>query len=216
MEKTAVAVSVITVVLVCLAGAVGAGDFYQLTADGQTFDAYFEEHGGASWLLIGRGREGWEFDTDGQGNVADVCQNLRTTAAFVPACYSDVIVNDLLTQAGMSMGSVTMRLSRASTTDGTGEYQDVRWRDFTGNADAFTWNIEDSQYGVTVERVNAPVGLTGAETGVNTGGNTRSNSHYGRTTVSATLSSFSDRLTRTATRTVEEERSCTRRPFASP
>ena len=42
-----------------------AGDIYSITADGQTFDAYFEEHDGQSWLLIGRGRKNWEFDTDG-------------------------------------------------------------------------------------------------------------------------------------------------------
>jgi len=150
-----------------------AGELYPLTADGQTFDAYFEEHDGQSWLLIGRGREGWEFDADGQGTADDVSQDLRTPNAFSPACYSNAIVNDLLSQAGWNMANVTMRLSRASAPDGAGAYQDVRWRDFTGNGNAFTWRFDSSQYGVTVERVNAPAGLAGAQTGTNTGGNTR-------------------------------------------
>ncbi|PQJ27587.1 hypothetical protein [Rubritalea profundi] len=89
----------------------------QLTADGQNFDAYFEEFDGQEWLLIGRGREGWEFDTDGQGAVGDVSQNVGTTAAFAPKCYSDAIIIDLLSQRGdTSMANVEMRLSRASDT----------------------------------------------------------------------------------------------------
>jgi len=150
-----------------------------LTADSQTFEAYFENHDGLSWLLIGRGRESWQYDTDGQGAVADVIQGLRTAAAFSPACYSDAIMNDLLTQAGLTMPGVEMRLSRASTIDGTGEYQDVRWRNFGPHGTAgsgFTWDIENNnanRYNITMERKNDPDGGGGNfSTGTSTG-NTR-------------------------------------------
>ena len=63
-----------------------------ITADGQTFDAFVENDGTDTWLLIGRGRQGWEFDRDGQGAVGDVSTNVGTTAAFAPAAYSDAIV----------------------------------------------------------------------------------------------------------------------------
>ncbi len=151
-----------------------------LTAAGQTFEAYFEDHDGQSWLLIGRGRQGWEFDTDGQGNVDDVSRNVGTPAAFTPACYSNAIVNDLMGQAGLTMSTLEMRLSRASDVDGTVEYQDVRWRDFGthGTAgSAFTWDIENNDAnrynGITMEFKNAPAGLPGAAIATFTGGNTR-------------------------------------------
>src|SRR5262249_3762111 len=74
---------------------VPTGD-YTFTAAGQTFTAHVGNDGTNNFLLIGRGREGWEFDTDGQGAVSSVNQNLGTPSAFVPAAYSDAIVNDLL------------------------------------------------------------------------------------------------------------------------
>lgn len=145
-----------------------------LTAAGQSFTGYFVEFDGKEWLLIGRGREGWEFDTDGQGSVDAVSQNVGTSGAFAPACYSDAIINDLLNQAGITdMANLEVRLARASNPGGTGVYQDVRWTNFTGNGGNFTWNLEDSRYGVTIEYKNAPYGLSGAATGIHPGRDTR-------------------------------------------
>ena len=45
---------------------------YPFSAGGETFNAYVHNDGTYSWLLVGRGRDGWEFDTDGQGLTADV------------------------------------------------------------------------------------------------------------------------------------------------
>jgi len=118
------------------------GDVYSVTADGQTFDAYFEDYDGQSWMLIGRGRRNWEFDTDGQGSVDDVSQNLKVPAGFAPACYSDAIVNDLFSQAGMTFpDDVEVRIMRATTIDGTGIYQDVRWTNLGGTAFTFVFNV---------------------------------------------------------------------------
>jgi hypothetical protein len=140
----------------------------ELTADGQTFTAYFDDYGGQSWLLIGRGRDGWDFDTDGQGVPGEVSLNVGTTSAFPPKAFSDAIVNDLFTQASMGLSSVTLRVSRASSTDGTGEEQELRFHTLTGfpsgNTD-FTFDFDNSSYWATIQRLNAPAGLAGATIG---------------------------------------------------
>jgi hypothetical protein len=126
------------------------------------------------WVLIGRGREGWEFDTDGQGSADDVSRYLGTPDAFPVAAYSDATINQFLSQSGKTMADVEIRLKRATTVDGSGDYQEVRWRDFVGNSDAFTWDLDDdSVYTVTKELVNAPATLPGAQVGTVTNQNTR-------------------------------------------
>ena len=79
------------------------------SADSQTFDAHVDHDGLYGWLLVGRGREGWQFDTDGQGMVASVSQNLGTSSAFAPALYRDAIVNDLISSSGTDMTDVVLR-----------------------------------------------------------------------------------------------------------
>jgi len=186
MKKYAVTVSVfamlsgiVAVGMMLGASAALGGDVYSVTADGQTFDAYFEDYDGQSWMLIGRGRKNWEFDTDGQGSVDDVSQNLKVQAGFAPACYSDAIVNDLLSQAGMAFpGDVEVRIMRATTVDGMGTYQDSRWTNLGGGA--FTFDFDGgSGISVTHAIMNAgdtPVnddGFTTADT------NTRDNHGQG-------------------------------------
>jgi hypothetical protein len=140
-----------------------------VTANGQFFPALFEEYGGQSWILIGRGREGWEFDTDGQGAPGEVGLNLKTPAGFAPKALSDAIINDLLSQAGKSFpNDVVIRVMRASTTDGTGDYQDLRYTNFTGfpNGNSeFTFFFHDANKRADLQRVNAPAGLPGASIG---------------------------------------------------
>ncbi len=145
---------------------------YTYQAGGQTFTAYVTQYAGSTWLLIGRGREGWEFDTDGQGLASEVSQNLGTVAGFAPRAYSDAIINDMLTRAGTNMSNVELRIMRATTTDGSGTYQEVRWSNFSGNSNAFTWNLEDSPYNITQTQVNAPAALPGAQTGSAAGNTT--------------------------------------------
>jgi VCBS repeat-containing protein len=138
---------------------------YTFVSGGQTFVAYVTQYAGSNWLLIGRGREGWEFDTDGQGLASEVSQNLGAVAAFTPKAYSDAIINDMLARAGTNMTNVELRIMRATTTNGSGEYQEIRWGNFSGNSNNFTWNIEDSPYNITQTQVNAPAGLPGAQIG---------------------------------------------------
>jgi autotransporter-associated beta strand protein len=116
---------------------------YSFTADSQTFNGYVDNVAGTGWLLVGRGREGWEFDTDGQGAVAAVSQNLATSAAFAPAVYSDAIINDLLTQSTFNGTNVELRIRRATNAGGT-TWQEARWRNFTGTS----WTTRFSDPGV--------------------------------------------------------------------
>jgi protocadherin Fat 4 len=138
---------------------------YTFVSGGQTFVAYVTQYAGSNWVLIGRGREGWEFDTDGQGLATEVSQNLGTVNAFTPKAYSDTIINDMLARAGTNMTNVELRIMRATTTNGSGEYQEIRWGNFSGNSNNFTWNIEDSSYSMTQTQVNAPAALPGAQIG---------------------------------------------------
>jgi autotransporter-associated beta strand protein/VCBS repeat-containing protein len=114
---------------------------YQFTADGQTFEAYVDNQDGTGWLLVGRGRQGWEFDADGQGAVADVNQNLGTPDAFVPAAYSDAIINDLIAASGLDLTDVEIRLKRAADPTGT-TYQEAVWRPTTQTT--WTWDGLDT------------------------------------------------------------------------
>ena len=100
------------------------------TADGLTFDAFVDNDEGTGWLLVGRGRNGWEFDTDGQGLSAMVgnLNTLRTSAAFSPALYSDAIINELLSNSGVDMSGAEIRIRRAGDAAGSGAYQELRWR----------------------------------------------------------------------------------------
>jgi len=127
---------------------------YPISAAGETFDGYVHNDGTHSWLLVGRGRDGWEFDNDGQGSPANVGvqANLGTPSAFVPALYSDAIINDLITNAGADLTGVEIRIRRAGDSTGTAPYQEARWRPDTRT----TWtgafdDVDGGGAGYTVE-----------------------------------------------------------------
>ena len=137
---------------------------HSFTADGQTFSGYVRNDSGTGWLLVGRGREGWEFDSDGQGAVADVGNAgvLGTVAAFSPVMYSDSIINDLITNSGIDLTDVEIRIRRAGDTAGSGAYQEARWRPvtqttWTGDFDAPEQN-SNGGYSVEHEILSGPDG----------------------------------------------------------
>ncbi|ADB17731.1 autotransporter-associated beta strand repeat protein [Pirellula staleyi DSM 6068] len=117
---------------------------YTITAAGQTFNARIQNDGTTSWLLIGRGRDGWQFDTDGQGLVSDVNQNLGTVAGFAPAAYSDAIVNALLAQVGTNNTGAELRILRATDTAGINPYQETRWFNFATPNFTFDFDVGSS------------------------------------------------------------------------
>lgn len=116
---------------------------YPFSAGGVTFDGYVHFDGTHRWLLVGRGRDGWEFDNDGQGSPAEVGDSsvLGTPDAFAPALYSDAIINELIDNAGVDLTGVEIRIRRAGDSAGTAPYQEARWRPvsqtvWTGDLDA--------------------------------------------------------------------------------
>lgn len=137
--------------------------------------------GGTGWLLIGRGRNGWQFDTDGQGGVAGDGvgalngTGLGTTTVFSPAFYSDSIINILIGNSNSDMTGVEVRLRRASNVNGT-NFQEGRWNNWvpttwTGDLDQGTnlgnlrvdWQILNGELGGTFFSANSGTrdGLSG-------------------------------------------------------
>ena len=153
---------------------------YVFRAGDVTFEGYVhqEERGAAlhplrddvktSWLLVGSGREGWEFDNDGQGSVSDVITGLGTPGAFSPAMYSDDLINALLEASGVDLTEVEIRISRAADPLGAA-YSEVRWRPI----DQATWrgNFAAPEYAVEHEVVDG-AGLPDMDPGVRNDGNT--------------------------------------------
>ena len=149
----------------------GDGD-YTITAASQTFTAHVDNDGTNSWILVGRGREGWDFDLDGPNSAPNLVKdNLGTVAGFTPRAFSHTIIRDIMAQSGINMSNLEVRLRRAANTTGTA-YQESRWRDFTGNGNLWTWDFDDSQYGVTMEMVSSG-GEPGTNIAVAGGKNTR-------------------------------------------
>ena len=122
-------------VITHLDGLNGLSGVQSITAGGNTFDGYVRNDGGTGWLLIGRGRENWEFDTDGQGGAGAAASSvlngadLGTVAAFAPAMYTDAVINELIANSagGVDLTDVEIRLRRATDQAGTNPYQEVRW-----------------------------------------------------------------------------------------
>ncbi len=147
---------------------------YSFTADSQTFNARVDNVAGTGWLLVGRGRQGWEFDADGQGLVSAVNQNLGTSTAFTPAAYSNNIINDLLGQSALNFTNVEMRIRRAADAAGT-QWQEARWRNFgvTGWTWSFSNNTTDNNSGfltgITQEIQASVLGAAQTYTNVTTG-----------------------------------------------
>lgn len=109
------------------------------------FDGYVETYDNAStgeqeqWLLIGRGREGWNFNQEGQGRREDVATDLGSMDAFDPKAYDAAAINSLLREAGVTMDQIEFRVKRAENNQGT-LYQEGRFRpDFQQTQ--FNWNM---------------------------------------------------------------------------
>ena len=140
---------------------------YNMLAGSRKFSAYVENDGTHSWLLVGRGREGWTWDPNGQGAVDDV-NTIGTSAAFAPATYSTATINELIGNSGSVLTDVEIRIKRASNPQGTA-YEEARWRP-TAEAD-WRWNFDT---GMTVDyEVVATNGAPGGQTGIRINGNTR-------------------------------------------
>ncbi|MDB4618806.1 VCBS domain-containing protein, partial [bacterium] len=138
--------------------------------NGEELNVFSDNDGSHSWLLVGRGREGWEFDADGQGALADIGNSatLGTSAAFSPAMYPDALINEFISRSGVALTDIEIRLKRAGDPAGT-TYQEVRWRPKT----QAVWRSNfDTAYDVEKEIV-AIGGATGDQLGIDSDSNTR-------------------------------------------
>ncbi len=143
----------------------GTGD-HVFTLNGSTYNLHVDFDGTDHWLLIGRGREGWEFDADGQGAFGDVINNLGTTAAFGPAAYSNDFVNEIIdTTATGNLSDVEVRLKRAANITGT-EYQEVRWNN--SSLTDWTWDLDVTSNLIEVEVQDSVLGVGFTDTTSNT------------------------------------------------
>ncbi|MCH2060961.1 MAG: hypothetical protein MK183_10075 [Verrucomicrobiales bacterium] len=134
---------------------------YAFLADGQIVNAYVENDGTNSWLLVGRGREGWTWDAAGQGSAEAVSQDLGTPDAFVPASYSTNFINGLITGSNADLTGVEIRIKRASNSEGTA-YEEGRWRPLSESV--WRWNFDT---GMDVEyEVVETNGVQGGQLGI--------------------------------------------------
>jgi hypothetical protein len=109
--------------------------------------------GGGGWVLIGRGREGWTFNPNGQRN-ASVVAPIDGPAAFAPAALSTKVVDGLLGGGSVKGLYDGVRIRRALDVAGT-RWQEVRlqFRDLTSWSWAFGGGhrLRATRFGMTVD-----------------------------------------------------------------
>ncbi|MFI0454558.1 fibrinogen-like YCDxxxxGGGW domain-containing protein [Actinomadura sp. 6N118] len=94
---------------------------------------------GGGWVLIGRGRQAWNFAYPGQQGAANVRNTPTGTAAFNPAALPGDTVNGLLNGANVKDLPDGVRIKRATNVDGT-KWQEVRWK-FAKSA-SWSWTFD--------------------------------------------------------------------------
>ena len=80
---------------------------------------------GGGWVLVGRGREGWNFSYWGQQSPSVLRNTITGTAAFAPAALPTPTVDGLLNGGRMDALVDGVRVRRARNTTGT-QWQEVR------------------------------------------------------------------------------------------
>lgn len=160
-------------------GSLGTGN-YNFLIGGTIQTLHVDFDGTDHWLLVGRGRENWQFDTDGQGTSANMTVGLGTSAAFAPIAYSDSFVNNLITATGNDLTDTEIRLKRAANITGT-EYQEVRWDPITQTSFTFDFDNVNFDVGLTVSSSVLGSGFTDAVSatrdGMSTTGPDSGNNH---------------------------------------
>ncbi|HEX2577166.1 MAG TPA: fibrinogen-like YCDxxxxGGGW domain-containing protein, partial [Aquihabitans sp.] len=96
---------------------------------------------GGGWVLVARGRNGWNFNPNGQGSPATVAATIDGPAAFAPAALSTETIDDLIDHGDLAALPDGIRLARATNTAGTAR-QDYRL--FTTGR-KWTWNLAAGQ-----------------------------------------------------------------------
>lgn len=135
---------------------------------------------GGGWVLIGRGREGWSPQYEGQGTAADVRGTVTGTGAFAPRQLSATTIDGLLDGRRVDALPDGIRVRRATNTSGTG-WQEVRFK--LAKRDRWVWTFA-AEHPLGTWKFGTTTG-TGGKTenfGVGTGYNrlnNRENSTFG-------------------------------------
>lgn len=124
-----------------------ANGTYMVKANGESYTGYLETNASGTWLLMGRGRESWDFDADGEGGQDNITEGLGTSAAFDPKSYSTAFINSLIGNTGIDLTDTQIRLKRATNTTGT-SYQEMRWDPLVQTS--WTWDFDGANYAVNV------------------------------------------------------------------
>src|ERR687885_1294765 len=100
---------------------------------------------GGGWVLIGRGRQAWDFTAEGQGSLASMNAAVSGTKAFAPQHLTNDLVAALLNRAAPSTLADGLRVRRATNAAGTA-WQEVRLK-FSGMT-YWSWALGGG-YGLT-------------------------------------------------------------------
>jgi hypothetical protein len=100
---------------------------------------------GGGWVLIGRGRQGWDFTAEGQGTPATMNAAVAGTKAFAPQHLTNDLVADLLNHAAPTTLADGLRVRRATNAAGT-SWQEVRLE--FGGMTYWSWALGGG-YGLT-------------------------------------------------------------------
>ncbi len=93
---------------------------------------------GGGWVLVGRGRNGWNWHETGQGTAAAVRTTPDGQGAFSPATLPDEVINGLLGGGRPDALADGVRLIRATNTSGT-SWQQARW--YLASTATWTWGF---------------------------------------------------------------------------
>ena len=132
---------------------------------------------GGGWVLIGRGREGWGFGYEGQGNPADVRNTITGPDAFAPKALSTKTVDGLLDGGRMDALTDGIRVRRATNTTGT-TWQEVRMRVKTFGR--WSWAFSGGIYLSSITFDGAVTNLSSSNYRTNTTANTQVDNQWRR------------------------------------
>lgn len=93
---------------------------------------------GGGWVLVGRGRNAWNFQYQGQGTAAEVRDVIDGPGAFSPRALSAKTIDGLLDNGRVDALTEGIRLRRATTPDGTGR-QEARFK--MAKLDRWAWTF---------------------------------------------------------------------------
>jgi hypothetical protein len=93
---------------------------------------------GGGWVLIGRGRQGWDFTAEGQQAATTVGSPASGTAAFAPAHLTNNLVNGLLDNRAPNALDDGLRVRRAKDAAGS-TWQELRLK--FSNMTTWSWAI---------------------------------------------------------------------------